>query len=166
MLQRKRTGIKSVSPCIRTIQTECGHQHSERKHILMYFFLYFVYAFIWMALSGHGRWKQLRITSDKNICECRLIFSANFKREWESRQHALDFLQVRTSNPVWQLLLYSLEYNFGHIQRSQKLQDRLTVDKKLFQQPKPKVILLLREKFSSITDNCSTSRIAHVPYFI
>lgn len=125
MLQRKRTGITSVSPCIRPIQTEGGHQYSERKHILMYFFLHVICAFILMALSGYGRWKQLRITSDKNICECRLILSANFRRGWEIR-HALDFLQVRTSNPVWQLLLYSLEYNWERIRRSHKLQDRLT----------------------------------------
>lgn len=115
MLQRKRTGMTSVSPCIRPIQTKGGHQYSERK--CMYFFLRVTCAFILMALSCHGRWKQLRITSDKNIRECRLILSADFRRGWE-RRHALDFLQVRTSNPVWQLLLYSLEYNWEHIQRS------------------------------------------------
>lgn len=67
-----------------------------------------VYLFItkWIKVA-HGRWKEHRITSDENIHKCRLILSANFQTEWERRRHALNFVSVRTSNLMWQLLLYS-----------------------------------------------------------
>lgn len=60
-----------------------------------------------MDQSGHGRWKEHRITFDENIHKCRLILSANFQTEWERRRHALNSVSVRTSNLMWQLLLYS-----------------------------------------------------------
>lgn len=73
--QRKRSGITSVSPCIRSVQTESSHLDGERKHIVRYSF------YTQRAQSMHGRWKKLRVTSDENLHRRRQILSANFKRE-------------------------------------------------------------------------------------
>lgn len=78
-MQRKRSGITSASPCIRSIQTEGRHQDSERKHIVRYSF------YTQGAQSMHSRWKKLRVTFDENLHRWRQILSANFKRVREQK---------------------------------------------------------------------------------